>query len=70
MDYDPYDALLHHVYQQVRWFNLCTKRGPLLIFPYLNRHKGRHGSGPQKNLSQQAFVFGWRQEITAFFLTT
>jgi hypothetical protein len=70
MDYDPYDALLHHVYQQVRCFNLCSERGPILTLLHLNRLKERHGSGLQKKLSQQVSVFGWQLEITAFFRTT
>jgi hypothetical protein len=57
MDYDPYDALLHHVYQQVRRLNQF-KSNLLLTFYHLNRLKVKHGSGLRKNPSQQVSVLG------------
>lgn len=67
MDYDPYDALLHHVYQQVSFSLIPFKPNLLLTFFHLIRLKAKPGSALRKNPSQQVSVFGSRQDTTASF---
>jgi len=70
MDYDPYDALLHHVYQQVSCYLTPFKSNLLLTSFHLIRLKVKPGSVLRKNLSRQVSVFGSKQDITASFRIT
>lgn len=72
MDYDPYDALLHHVYQQVRYPGLRT-----FFFLFVGiahvfeiRHREKRGSGPRRNASRQVSVFALKQAISESFRIT
>lgn len=70
MDYDPYDALLHHVYQQVSCSLTPFKPNLLLTSFHLIRLKAKPGSVLRKNPSRQVSVFGSRQDITVSFRIT
>jgi hypothetical protein len=67
MDYDAYDALLHHIFRQVRHDASMTSESFCLIF--LARRKAMRGSSRPQRTSTQASAFVSKQANIAYSLT-
>lgn len=67
IDYDPYDALLHHVYQQVRSPTPGLFR---IAHAFGIRHREKRGLGPRRNTLRQVSAFAQRRVNSEFFRMT
>ena len=69
MDYDAYDALLHHIFRQVRHNASDFLTLLCLISLLFCRRKATHGSSRPPRMSTQASAFVSKQANTACSLT-
>lgn len=67
MDYDAYDALLHHIFRQVRHDTSTTPKSFCLIL--FCRRKATHGSSRPRRTSTLASAFVSKRANTAYSLT-
>ena len=57
MDYDLYDALLHHIFKQVRLASLLSPYSAARVLTaYAHRRKATRGSSPQKRTLRLEYV--------------